>query len=175
MEIIAILIITALVAFYIVLPFFFRSKNYIEETLPGSGSVDEPTTVDRLTSLSNQKETLYAAIRDIDFDYGLGKLSKDDYEELNSKYKNEAASVLKEIDECQKLQEQSGGRTLDQELEQEILSYRKSKPVDDDDIENEISAFRAGTAGSAKNMCPQCGSGYSAEDLFCSKCGVKLK
>ena len=169
MNIIIILIITALVAIYIALPFFLRRKEL--NTLPTESKfVREDPIIENLKNLGNQKENLYTAIKDIEFDYGLGKLSKEDYEELSVKYKNEAASVLKQIDEIER---QSGIKSLDQELEQEILSYRKSNLTTDEDIEKEISAFRAVSPN--KNNCSQCGSQYSIEDLFCSKCGAKLK
>ncbi len=175
MDTIVILIITALVALYIALPFFLRKKDYINKTVESLRSINE---VDRLTSLNNQKETLYSAIRDIDFDYGLGKLSKDDYEELNNKYRDEAASVLKEIDEYQKLEEQSGSLTPDQKLEQEISSYRKistSSKSDDVLLEEEISAFRsANQASLTSDKCSKCGAECNAEDMFCSKCGAEL-
>ena len=172
MDTIVILIITALVALYIALPFFLRKKYYVNDTLASSQSVNQSSVADRLISLNNQKETLYSAIRDIDFDYGLGKLSKDDYEELNNKYRDEAASVLKQIDDLEK---EGGVQTFDQELEQEILSYRKvstSSIGDDAILEEEISVFRA--ANINKQTCSECGAEYTLEDAFCSKCGVKL-
>ncbi|MEM7008367.1 MAG: zinc ribbon domain-containing protein [Thermodesulfobacteriota bacterium] len=156
-------IITLLAALYIVLPFFLKKKedgniNSIQEPLD---SISE-----KLIALHNKKETLYSAIRDIDFDYGLGKLSKDDYEELNNKYQTQAASVLKEIDE---IEQETGFGELDKELEQEILAYRDTS---DENLEKEISSFRASKVVSL--YCTQCGSEYSETDLYCSKCGAKL-
>lgn len=173
MEILVILIITVLVALYIALPFFLRKKHSINETLESTQSAKETPMADKLTALNNQKEALYSAVRDIDFDYGLGKLSKEDYEELNSKYKNEAATVLKKIEA---LEIEVGVQTFDQELEKEILSYRKVSPSsksDDAALEEEISAFRS--ANLNKHECSECGAEFNLEDAFCSKCGAKLK
>ncbi len=141
MNIIIILIITALIAIYIALPFFLRRKE-LDVPLEISKGSRRDTITDRLASFNNQKENLYTAIKDIEFDYGLGKLSKEDFEELNTKYKNEAASVLKQIDELEK---EGGVQTLDTEIENEILALRKfnSKTDIDIDIENEVLAFRA--------------------------------
>lgn len=166
MNIIIILIITVFVAIYIALPFFFRRKEL--DTFPSESEVaHQDPIIEKLKNLNNQKDSLYAAIKDIEFDYGLGKLSQEDYQELNAKYKNEAASVLKEIDSIEK---EGGVNTLDQELEQEILAYRKSSTISDSDIENEISAFRANNQN-----CPSCGAEYNSEDSYCSKCGAKVQ
>lgn len=45
-----------------------------------------------------RKEEIYAAIRDIDFDYRMGKLSQEDYNTLREQYKSEAISLMKKID-----------------------------------------------------------------------------
>lgn len=175
METLIILIISVAVAIYIALPFFLKR---------GSQGNDAPVIfevetreheIEKLKSLDNQKETLYSAIRDIDFDYELGKLSKEDFIELKNKYKLEAAGVLKEIDQ---IQNQSGTKTPDYELEQEILSYRKRKPdsySDDNKIQEGISAFKsASNKTNTDHKCSGCGSEYSSADLFCSKCGASL-
>ena len=172
---IAIIIITALVAIYIALPFFLRNEHMVDEgtVMPNIGSVDSIS--EKLKNLNNRKETLYSAILDIEFDYGLGKLSKEDFEELDSKYKLEAATVLKQIDEIGK---QSKIQEGDFDLEQEILSYRNIIPSDNsgnDEIEQEISAFRSSNLSMTKpNTCKQCSAEYSSGDVFCSKCGTNL-
>ena len=175
MDIAIILTITAAVAIYIALPFFL--KKDIQE--PDADNVPDPNeedqTVELIQTLENQKESLFSAIKDIEFDYGLGKLSKEDYEELNNKYKVEAASVLKKIDETQKEDNSLG---IDN-IEQEVLLYRKERDnnqINDDQIEDEISAFRsASSINTLENMCSQCGAEHGSEDLFCSICGEKLK
>ena len=168
MTIIIILIIAAVVAIYIALPFFLK-RNEQEAISLEAGSKSEDPILEKIKSLNTQKDNLYTAIKDIEFDYGLGKLSKEDFEELNVKYKNEAASVLREIDAVEK---EGGVQTLDSELEKEILAFRKSssKTDIDVDIENEISAFRA-----SNQYCPSCGAVVNTQDLFCSKCGAQLK
>jgi len=55
----------------------------------------------RAVDLEERKKAIYAQIKDIDFDYATGKLSDEDYQELRARYKREAASVLREIDEVQ--------------------------------------------------------------------------
>jgi len=55
----------------------------------------------RADDLTARKETVYAAIKDIEFDYQMGKLSEADFQELRQRYKEEAVSLLKEIDKIQ--------------------------------------------------------------------------
>lgn len=55
----------------------------------------------RAGELEARKEAIYAQIKDIDFDYATGKLSDEDYQELRTRYKQDAVSILKEIDRVQ--------------------------------------------------------------------------
>jgi hypothetical protein len=48
--------------------------------------------------LQARKEQIYTAIRDIELDYRMGKLSEEDYGALREQYKNEAILVMKKID-----------------------------------------------------------------------------
>ena len=108
---------------------------------------------DKINRLESQKDSLYSAIKDIEFDYGLGKLTTEDYEELKLQYKLEAVNVLKELDEIAKT---GGFNSIDSE------------------IENEISAQRKKVLSSIKIKCDSCGAEYETGDPFCSKCGEKL-
>ena len=51
--------------------------------------------------LIDRKEAIYAAIKDIEFDFEMGKLSKEDYEELRQQYKDDAVGLLKKIEQKQ--------------------------------------------------------------------------
>ncbi len=55
----------------------------------------------RATDLEERKDVIYAAIKEIEFDFQMGKLSEDDFNELRQQYKDEAIGLLKEIDKAQ--------------------------------------------------------------------------
>jgi hypothetical protein len=62
------------------------------ETVPA-----EPASADA-RDLLVQKETLYAAIKELDFDYESGKLAIEDYQQARRGYELQAVDVLREID-----------------------------------------------------------------------------
>lgn len=51
-----------------------------------------------LDILIAQRDSAYQSIRDLDFDYQLGKLSETDYTALRERYKGHAAMTLEQID-----------------------------------------------------------------------------
>lgn len=48
--------------------------------------------------LLSRKDSIYTAMKDLEFDYKTGKLSDDDYNGLRAKFLAEAAGVLEQID-----------------------------------------------------------------------------
>lgn len=170
METIPALVIALLAAIFITLPFFIRT---------GRGAGDEyfpDRRAEKLKDLNSRKDALLTAIKDIEFDYGLGKLTKDDFEELHGKYRMEAASLLKEIDTLAGAA--PPGVLEEDDLEKEIRAERSKflMPHDDEEIEKEILRAReASWARDAVRYCTKCGTASGEEDLFCSKCGAKLK
>lgn len=103
----------------------------------------------RLQELEEQKASVYSAIKDIEFDYRMGKLSKEDFEALRQQYKAEAVELLKKIDRIRS--EKAGS--------QRIFSRKK--------------AGADATAG-ATQYCWMCGTAVTQSDRFCANCGNKL-
>ena len=60
--------------------------------------LEETAERNALDTLVTERESAYQAIRDLDFDFQLGKLSSADYQSLREKQKAQAASVLQQID-----------------------------------------------------------------------------
>jgi hypothetical protein len=113
-----------------------------------------------LAQLEHQKEEAYVAIKDLEFDQNMGKISKQDFELLKKQYLLDAIGYLKEIDEWQ-------------------VSASKKKKINEasimDEIENEVSALQ-NTSGSKDFdlFCVQCGTKSSSLKRFCSSCGAKI-
>jgi NADH pyrophosphatase NudC (nudix superfamily) len=166
LEIILALVIALLAALFISMPFFFKRK-----TAGGDEYFPDPRA-EKSKELGSRKDSLLTAIKDIEFDYGLGKLSREDYEELHGKYRSEAAGLLKEIESLGA--EAEGGY---EDLEREIRAQRGKfvSSYDDEELEKEILRAREASWNEGpERFCPKCGSGRAQDDQFCSKCGAKL-
>ena len=89
--VIALGIAMAVVAF-VAAPFFFWSG---QEARAGS---DGSQTSAELQDLLAEKETVYAAIQELDFDLQSGKLSAEDHLTLRQHQEERAAALLEQID-----------------------------------------------------------------------------
>ena len=59
---------------------------------------EEQTRAGRLADLELRKETKYGEIRDAEADFHAGKLSEEDYRELDRALRREAIAILEQID-----------------------------------------------------------------------------
>ena len=168
METILALAVALLAALFISAPFFFKRG-----TVGGEEYFPDPRA-EKTRELGSRKDSLLTAIKDIEFDYGLGKLSLEDFEELHGKYRSEAAGLLEEIDSLGDGLAADGGYD---DIEREIRAERGKFVSSYDDLEIEKEILRAREAAwndLIERHCPKCGGGCGEDDLYCSKCGAKL-
>jgi hypothetical protein len=65
---------------------------------PASGVTSATNSASsRESILADSKERGLRALKDLDFDYAMGKLSKDDYEQLRQSLTREVAAILTEL------------------------------------------------------------------------------
>jgi hypothetical protein len=78
---------------FVAAPFFFGGRAGTR-----SAAADEQASFD-LQELMAEKETVYAAIQELDFDFKAGKLSREDHHGLRERHEERAATLLKAIDD----------------------------------------------------------------------------
>ena len=86
---------------FVAAPFFLGSGR--EER--ADSETGHPTA--ELQDLLAEKETIYAAIQELDFDLQSGKLSADDHRALRQRQEERAATLLQQIDVTQEAAERS--------------------------------------------------------------------
>ena len=124
------------ITIFICYPFFTKtgSENLFEED---KKNYTEKRKSD-LQLLEENKLELYSAIKEIEFDHGLGKLTDEDYKELRESYIYEAAKVVRKIEELS----HKNNLSIEDKIEQEIRSSKNSSSQIKDGIEEEIKKHR---------------------------------
>ncbi len=82
----------------------------------------------RRRELIEQRDMVYEAIRELDFDYRMGKVEEDDYRQTRARYTAQAVELIK---------------SLDKATERANRPARKPQGISDQ-IEKEIAAIRHG-------------------------------
>lgn len=142
---------------FIAYPLFASRQQRLSEKSEG---------VERRDDLLKEKQTVYAAIKDLDFEYKTGKLSDEDYAALRESYRARALNILKQIDEP----EQAPPSTAE--------PGDGVPPVKSGSIAPEGTSATTDTkVGAAVDalLCVQCGQANPQGSKFCSKCGTPLE
>jgi hypothetical protein len=122
---------------FVLAPLFGKSSDAFDSELI---SETEP---DRLL---DKKATLQSAMRDLESEYKMGRLSNADFAQLEAEFKNDQAIILQQLERLGVTQE------LDELIENEIAA-RKARP------------------GKAVTKCPACGAQSAPGKKFCADCG----
>lgn len=118
-------------------------------------------------------ERALTALRDLDFDHGLGKIAQEDYQPARARLLAQAADAMR----------YSSDETLGQDLEARVLHLRREltqgSPPDRCPacgarmLPRDRFCTHCGRAQAAH--CPSCGAAFGREDTFCSRCGSRLE
>lgn len=125
-------------------------------------------------------QAVLASIKDLMFDYEMGKVSTEDYEPLLTRSKLEAAEIRRHIDRLGQGQEAEIDPALETEIETLIAQLKSSHSNGNEtmlrEIEAEIEALKhiSFTDAAAHFNCPNCGQPHEITDAFCSGCGRPL-
>ena len=129
---------------YVLTPLFKEPGGNLEVELLAE------TELDRLLS---RKAVVYSNLKDLEFEYRMGRLSDGDFRRLEAGYKSEAAKLLQDLDRL------DVPKDLDETIERDIAA-RKTK-------------LFPGTAEMTRR-CPSCGAESPIGKKFCADCGGKL-
>lgn len=106
-----------------VLAFIFRPLFTSHETLEQASRLE-----DRRRQLLEDRETLYEAIRELDFDYRMGKVEGDDYQETRARYRARAVELMKTLDKTNgRAEPVSESTTIEDQIEREVAALRRSR------------------------------------------------
>jgi hypothetical protein len=119
--------------------------------------VPPPDPVSPTRHLEERRAAIYENLRDLQFEFRVGKLSDQDYQQTKLGLQKELAAVLGEIDKV------AGGGP-------KIAARAGVAPTP---MAASITASGPEIAATAK-ICPHCGAGFPKPMKFCGECGKAM-
>ena len=117
--------------------------------------ITEPVPVSPIQHLEDRKQAIYENLRDLQFEFRLGKLSDEDYQQTKLALQKELAGVLSEMDGTIKRLGLTATR-----VHGKTTATAKAPPV----------PAKTGV----KTTCPHCGASFSQALKFCGECGKAM-
>lgn len=116
-----------------------------------------PEPVSPFAHLDERKAAIYENLRDLQFEYRLGKLSDEDYQHTKKDLQKELAAVMAEVDQLK-----------------ESLGQTKPAPLRKTEASKSHAAAQP-QAAPAGFICPACGASFEKDLKFCGECGKPMK
>jgi pyruvate/2-oxoacid:ferredoxin oxidoreductase beta subunit len=115
---------------------------------------DRTTMVGQRTRAALEREKLLAlrAIKELEFDRAMGKLSESDWQEMSTRLRARAARLMRQLDAGAGYREQ-----VERELAKRLGATAAAVPV-----------------APVARFCAACGTSRDADAKFCKNCGAKL-
>lgn len=128
------------------------------------------TENDELTELLVRKEGIMAAIKDLEFDHQVGKVSEEDYQRFDARLRRQAIAYLQQIE---KVAPQTVG--LEDTLEAEIARQRRTANGKAKTVPPKVEAVKpVAISAPGARFCTTCGEPLQPNHKFCANCGTPV-
>jgi hypothetical protein len=123
-------------------------------------------------ALEREKTLVLRAIKDLEFDFAMKKISQADFDDMGGRLRARAIGLIQQLDAGTGYR-----RTIEQELEQRLATESRNHgeprtqgvaPVIASDSEDEPAVEPANAT------CAGCGQSNDADARFCKHCGTRL-
>jgi hypothetical protein len=123
---------------------------------------------DKLVELLGRRDSIMQAIKDLEFDYRVGKISQEDFQRLDQRLRRQAIGLMQQIEKVAPT-----SSSLDEQLESIIAQFRQTSVA---------PALAPATntptsvplASQATRFCTHCGKPVAAGHKFCAYCGTPI-
>jgi hypothetical protein len=112
-------------------------------------------------ALEREKTLVLRAIKDLEFDFAMKKISQTDFDDMAGRLRARAIGLIQQLDAGTGYR-----RTIEQELEQRLGSGR---PAVEAAASEDVGSVDPDTA-----LCASCGQANDADARFCKHCGTRL-
>lgn len=175
MELSAILLILALVLLVV----FFVSRPFLERHNVKLVSAEEH----QVSALLAERDRLITTLQELDFDHTLGKIPAEDYPTMRAQLLQQAADVLRQLDQVAPARAKSGSKhaAAEDRIEAEVAARREDAAIrgearptaadEEDQLEERIAARRSARKEKSAGFCSKCGKPLFQSDKFCPACG----
>ncbi len=139
-----------------------------------SPEVDVPQTIAGRTraALDREKTLVLRSIKELEFDYAMGKVAKADFDEMSARLRARALGLMKQLEAGGGYKEQ-----IAKEIEQRLVRLEGdgfSRRQDDAQDTTTAEAAAAAKAAALQTNCAACGTLNDEDAKFCKNCGAKL-
>jgi ribosomal protein L40E len=120
-------------------------------------------------ALEREKTLVLRSIKELEFDFAMGKVAKADFDEMSVRLRQRAMGLMKQLDAGGGYKEQ-----IAKEVERRLEGDGFSRRLEDDHGTAAAEAATAEAVALQASTCSQCETPNDDDAKFCKNCGAKL-
>lgn len=125
--------------------------------------------------LVDEKVALLQTLKDIGLERDLGKISDQDFEALNARYRKRAKQVLRKLDEQLGPYRGEAAAMLTESAAENVTENVTTDGASESGAASEPTETTAATDAPAESRrCPACHYDNAADAVFCNQCGARV-
>lgn len=153
--------------------FWEALRSALDPAAPGDGDDDPEVRLRLQSELEERKKAALRAIKDLQFEFEIGRISEQDHKELSDRYRQEARQVMAELDFA------LGTHLKEAEDEFDRIAAEESgeKPAEtatDQAVKAEAKAEEKTEEASDFRECSKCKTRNDIDAKFCKNCATAL-
>lgn len=153
-------------------------------------SLDEAIGLGAPSAEEEQKRAVLRALKDLEYERSVGKISEDDYHEFSARYREEARRLISLVDEtmvagreaAEKLLEErvraagftESGAAANTDADQPSGEPTKPEELEESEEEDSPEAADRSDTSDEEPSCAKCGTTNDADARFCKQCGATI-
>lgn len=145
-------------------------------------SLDEAIGLGAPSAEEEQKRAVLRALKDMEYERSVGKISEDDFRELSARYRAEARRLISTLDEslgpARRLAEELvEGRLAQAGLREKTSADQTDGPAETDQTDEVPASEEAAPdrQAEARLKCPACDTDNDLDARFCKACAASLE
>jgi hypothetical protein len=156
-------------------------------------SLDEAIAFGAPSAEEEQKRAVLRALKDLEYERSVGKISEDDYQEFSRRYREDARRLISLVDESMVASRELAEKLLAQRVKAAGISEKRAKTEADSDADGEPESESQSESGAdadaeidgetkpeskseaprgATLSCPSCSAVNDTDARFCKRCGA---
>lgn len=132
-------------------------------------SFEEAYSLGARTAEEEQKRSVLRALKDLEYERSVGKISEEDFHDYSARYRAEAKRLMQSLDDGLAVQR----KQVEAELARRLTKPEPAEPTEpettEETAEKEPPSERVGT-----RPCPACQTNNELDARFCKACGKAM-
>lgn len=138
-------------------------------------SIDEALGLGAPSAAEEEKRAVLRALKDLEFERSVGKISEQDYAEFSSRYRAEAKRLIAAVDQALGPVQELAEQLATQRLARAGLVDPPEPPLATKEEAKEAAEESPTSTAQNERRCASCQAENDADAAFCKRCGARLE